>query len=127
MNKVIKPILAISFIIATAIVIQSWLPATRAKRDFYQLTVYHYSNSEQEKMLDTYFQTALLPALHRMDLKNVGVFKDRSNDTIAGKKFYVLVPFEWMDILNIPGRLNTDKDYQAAGAGYLNAAYSSPS
>ena len=127
MNKIIKPILTISLISAIAIIVQAWFPATRATKEFYQLTVYHYGTPEQEKILDNYFQTALLPALHRMGLKNVGVFKDHSNDTLADKKFYVLIPAEWTEIPGIPGRLIKDKQYEIAGSEYLNALYSSPS
>jgi hypothetical protein len=126
MKKLIKPVFTILLIISTATGIQSWLPADKTKRDFYQLTVYNYNNSSQEKVLDNYFQNALLPALHKMNFKNVGVFKNHSNDTLTDKTFYVLIPIEFMDILKIPGRLNNDKDYQAAGAEYINAIYSSP-
>jgi len=126
MNKIIKLAFTVSLIITTTVIIQSWLPADKPKRDFYQVTVYHYTNSSQEKVLDNYFQTALLPALHRSGVKNVGFFKNHANDTIADKTFYVLAPIEWMDILKIPGKLNNDKEYQSAGTEYLNAVYTSP-
>lgn len=111
---------------AGMIMIQSWSSVDKAKRDYYQLTVYHYANSDQEKILDNYFQTALLPALHGMNLKNIGIFKNRANDTLVDKTLYVLIPIEWTDILKIPGRLNNDKVYQAAASQYLNAVYTSP-
>jgi hypothetical protein len=34
-------------------------------REYYELKVYHFKDTAQEKALNTYFQFALLPALHR--------------------------------------------------------------
>jgi hypothetical protein len=98
-----------------------------AGREFYQLTLYHFSNDAQEKSLDTYLQNALIPALHRMKLEKVGVFKPLSNDTAADKKLYVLIPVRSLDmVIKIPAKLATDKAYQTAGAEYINAIYSAP-
>ena len=103
--------------------IQSWLPA-KTEREFYQLTVYHFSNASQEKIIDNYLQNALLPALHNISIKNIGVFKSHSNDTLADKTMYVLMPLKSMDeMIKVSSKLNIDKDYQAAGAEYLNAEY----
>jgi len=96
---------------------QSWLPSAKTEREFYQLTVYHFANASQEKMIDNYLQNALLPALHKMSIKNIGVFKNRSNDTLADKTMYVLMPIKSLeDIMRISSKLNTDKSYQASGA-----------
>ncbi len=35
--------------------------------DVYEITVYHFKDAQQEIMLDTYLQTAYLPALHRQN------------------------------------------------------------
>jgi len=58
----------------------SWTIDKKPAREFYKLTVYHFSNASQEKILDDYFQNALLPALHRMEIRQVGVFKAWAND-----------------------------------------------
>jgi hypothetical protein len=106
--------------------VQSW-SADKTKTDFYQLTVYHFNNTTQETILDDYLQNALLPALHKLNIKNIGVFKNHSNDTIADKTFYVLVPIRSLeDVTNIPDRLVADKDYNAAGSGYIDAVYTTP-
>jgi len=34
-------------------------------REYYKLTIYHFKDSIQEEMIDTYLEYALLPALHR--------------------------------------------------------------
>ena len=127
MNKMFKTISVVLIWIALGFIAQSWAPANKDKREFYQLTVYHFNNTTQEKTLDAYLQNALLPALHKMNIKNVGVFKNHSNDTLADKTLYLLIPMQSLDdIMNISRKLATDKDHQAAGAEYINAVYTSP-
>lgn len=126
MKNMIKSTFAASFLIAIVALIQGWSPAKKTKREFYQLTVYHYTNSSQEKVLDNYFQNALLPALHRMNIKNIGVFKNHSNDTLTDKTMYVFMPVEWNNIVNMIGKLNNDKEYQLKGSEYLDAVYTNP-
>ncbi|MBY0479543.1 MAG: NIPSNAP family protein [Chitinophagaceae bacterium] len=101
----------------------SKIPAQQ-KREYYQLTVYHYTTETQEKQLDTYLQQALIPALHCINIKSVGVFKAIGNDTAVVKKVYVLVPVKSLTaVTEITKKLSTDKAYLTSGADYLNAAY----
>lgn len=65
--------------------------------DIYQITVYHFKDAQQEITLDTYLQTAYLPALHRKQIKDVGVFKPIANDTAADKIIYVIVPIKSLE------------------------------
>ncbi len=98
-----------------------------AAREFYHLTVYHFSTDAQEKQIDGYLKNALIPALHRMNLKNIGSFKPLGNDTANDKRIYVLVNLKSLDMVNhIFSKLKSDKDYQARGAEYLNAVYNAP-
>lgn len=93
-------------------------------REYYQLTVYHFKDASQEKLIDDYLQNSLLPALHKMSIKNIGVFKALSNDTAADKLIYVFTPVKSLDEVNtIAGKLQADKTYQSSGQVYLNAAY----
>ncbi|MFZ8483283.1 hypothetical protein ACO1NB_13955, partial [Staphylococcus aureus] len=41
-------------------------------KEFYQITIYRYNRPQQELVLDNYLQNALLPALHRLGIKNIG-------------------------------------------------------
>lgn len=108
------------FIFSTA------LPAQQ-KREYYQLTVYHYNTNTQEQILDRYFQEALLPALHRLQINSVGVFRAIANDTAVSKKMYVLIPFSTLnEVADLGIKLSSDKDYQIKGDTYLNAAYNAP-
>ena len=96
-------------------------------RQYYRLCVYHFKDSQQEKMLDQYFSAALLPALHRMRIVSAGVFKALANDTASDKKIYVLIPFNSAaEVQKLNDALQKDKNYQAAAREYLNAAFSAP-
>lgn len=113
--------------VALAIFLVSFYEDKNTAREFYQLTVYHYKSDTQEKVLDNYLQNALIPALHRMKLDKIGVFKPISNDTAVDKKIYVLIPFQSLDMTTkIPAKLAADKNYQTSGSEYINAVYSSP-
>lgn len=102
----------------------SWSQNRKSERAFYQLNVYHFSNDAQEKILDNYLQNALLPALHRIGIANVGVFKAIANDTAASKLLYVFIPIGSMEaITKLPAKLDADNAYQSAGAEYINAVY----
>jgi len=95
--------------------------------DIYQITVYHFKDAQQEITLDTYLQTAYLPALHRKQIKNVGVFKPIANDTAADKIIYVIVPLKSLtNIQTLQGALDKDSIYVEAGKSYLTASYQNP-
>ena len=94
-------------------------------REFYQLTVYHFANTDQEKLIDDFLKKAYLPALHRIDIKNVGVFKLIANDTALDKKIYVLVPLKKIDQMEeVSGKLLKDKNYLESGKEYIDAPFS---
>jgi hypothetical protein len=106
----------------------SWSMDKKPSREFYQLTVYHFATAEQEKVLDNYLQNALLPALHRVKISSVGVFKAWANDTVTNKLMYVFVPFKSLEMVTkLPAKLKEDVSYNFAGADYINAAYNNPS
>jgi len=105
----------------------SWTKEKKAKREFYQITVYHFSTQEQEKVLDDYLQNALVPALHRMGMNKTGVFKSWSNDTSANKAIYVFLPLSSLEeTIQLREKLKKDAQYASAGAAYLNADYKNP-
>ena len=104
-----------------------FISAKSFSNEFYQITVYHFKDPQQEITLDTYLQTAYMPALHRKEIKNVGVFKPISNDTAADKIIYVIIPFKSLnDIQALQDALDKDAVYTEAGKGYLTASYQNP-
>lgn len=114
--------------IASIIIIALVLFSVRSfANDIYEITVYHFSTAQQEITLDTYLQTAYLPALHRKDKNYIGVFKPIANDTSADKKIYVIVLFKSLDeIQALQKLLMNDAIYTEAGKNYINASYQNP-
>ncbi len=95
--------------------------------EYYAIRTYYYTNKEQESILDTYLQNALLPALQRMKITKTGVFKPIANDTAAVKKIIVFIPFKKIkQFLSMDESLGKDRQYGASGTDYINAVYSKP-
>lgn len=127
MKKIFKLATPLLCFLALFFFCQSWLPVRKEKREFYQLTIYHFNTNSQENIIDNYLKNALLPALHKMNIKNVGVFKNHSNDTLTDKTLYVLIPVASLDeTTRIASQLSADKTYRDAGSGYLKSVYSTP-
>ena len=101
--------------------------AAAQKMDFYQIKVYQLRNKEQEDRVDRFLQSAFLPALHRLGIAHVGVFKPLANDTAAIRRIYVFIPMNSLDQwTKIEQGLKKDKQISQDGADYLNALYSDP-
>lgn len=111
-----------------AIVLCAWNYSASAfapKREFYQIKVYHLKTAEQEKSVDEFLRQAYLPALHRIGIKDVGVFKPI--ETGSERLIYVFIPFHSReDFFDLENKLAKDKTYAADGKDYLEAAYKQP-
>jgi hypothetical protein len=95
-------------------------------REYIQLRIYQFSNKIQQERVEKYLQDALLPALHRLGMNRTGVMRTQATDT-TGLKVYVLIPFKSMNqLLLLPGQLEKDKQYLAAGSDYLNTTFDKP-
>ena len=82
------------------------------KKEYYQITVYRFTDSAQERIIDRYLEKAYLPALHKMNIRLIGVFKPIANDTSITKFIYVLIPFASLEqAKNLPVQLLKDKEY----------------
>ncbi|WP_217452260.1 hypothetical protein [Mucilaginibacter humi] len=98
-----------------------------ASQYYYQLKIYHFKTAVQEARLDTYFQNAYIPALHKAGVKNVGVFKVLKQDS-PDKRIYVYIPYKTRDALeNTDQKLLKDREYLEAGKDYLEAPSNNPS
>jgi NIPSNAP protein len=121
MKKYFQPVSLIAVLFSAAIVHANTEPA---RREFYEIKVYHFKDTTQERMIDRYLQDAFLPALHRAGIKNVGAFKAIANDTIPDKLLYVFIPLGSLDQLTkLNDKLTADAVYQTAGKDYLGLAY----
>ena len=107
-----------------AIIIFPMTTDAQKSREFYQITVYHFTSADQEVVIDKYLENALLPALHRRGIKSVGVFKARANDTSADKRIFVLVPLKRIEeVGNLNDRLLEDQQYLQNGKEYFDATF----
>lgn len=114
----------LGFLFFCFLFISSTSVASAAEMYYYQLKIYHVKTQAQEDRLDHYFEYAYLPALHKIGIQNVGVFKPVTGDTL-GKRVYVLIPFRtWNDLENVAQKLNKDTAYLNAGKDFIDAAYS---
>lgn len=105
--------------------------ATAAKRDFYQIKIYHLKTEEQEKKVDAFLKDAYLPALHRIGISKVGVFKPIINPETAKptdeKLIYVFIPFSSREaFFTLEQKLAKDKAYWNDGKAYHDAVFSDP-
>lgn len=93
------------------------------ERNFYQIKIYHLKSATQEQRLDNFLRQAYLPALHRANIRSVGVFKPIKQDT-ADIRVYVLIPFRSLsEFDNLGSKLAKDSHYQQSGSDYINAPY----
>ena len=126
MKKKLSPLFVV-FVLSAMTILLSWQKNKKKDREFYQLTVYHFSTTAQEKILDAYFQNGLIPALHRAGITTVGVLKSWANDTLTDKLVYLLIPVHSLDALEkTVEQIQKDEQYNTAAADYLNVDYKNP-
>jgi hypothetical protein len=93
-------------------------------REWYELKIYTLNKPGQEKTVDQFLKDSYLPALHRLGLNNIGVFKPVETDSAFGKKIYVLIPYPSVQkFTELSANLNNDKQYLSQGKDYLEATH----
>lgn len=96
-------------------------------REYYELRTYRFKSLQQQERVEAYLQKALLPALHRIGVKKVGVFKPIETDSTFGKKLIVFIPLKSLDDLEkISEKLAKDTQYLIDGKDYIDATYDNP-
>ena len=100
--------------------------AKEKSREYYQITIYHFTNSQQEQAIDNYLKNALIPALHKTASAKIGVFKPIANDTAADKLLFVIAPFSKAEsLLSLPVSLQKDQQFTASSQ-YFDTGYQAP-
>lgn len=113
------PIVFIALFVFTTCLF-SGLHVQAASQYYYQIKIYHFKTKAQEDRLDNYLQNAYLPAMHKAGVKNVGVFKPITQDSLD-KKVYVFVPYRTFDALeSTDQKILKDQQYLDAGKEYIN-------
>ncbi|EAQ99667.1 NIPSNAP family protein [Maribacter sp. HTCC2170] len=122
-NSFFKTLTLALFLLGTVTIIH----AQNQQKEYYQLQTYTLANEKQESMTDAYLKNAYLPALKRMGIQNVGVFKMHSNNYVLSNKIYVLIPFSSLDKLyGLEQDLHKDELYNESGKEYILASYKQP-
>jgi hypothetical protein len=114
------------FLLVIALLTLQVTMATAADREIYQLRIYHLKDKQQEERVDAFLKDAYLPALHKLGVQKIGVFKPIGNDTAADRRILVLVPFKsFSQLLSVTERLEQDKSFES-NSQYWTAAYNNP-
>lgn len=115
--------LSLLLLFALATLLANAAPA----REFYELRTYKFKTVEQQARVEAYLEKALLPALHRANIKKVGVFKPLDTDSLFTKRIVVFIPYKSLDEFEgITEKLNKDKQYLSDGKEYIDATYDNP-
>jgi hypothetical protein len=112
----------------------SSVSSATAGREFYELRAYKVKPGPWRAGLDTYLEKAVLPALGKRGVKNVGVFTEIDVNKNAGTStpkadspVWVLIPHASLDsFVNVSAELNNDAAVQKAGGDYLHAKKPNP-
>lgn len=87
------------------------------QKEVYEWREYEMRFGADQTQLENYFKTALIPALNKLGVKTVGVFKEwRPSDPA---KIYLLTPYVSIEsYFSINLKLKTDADYIKNSAAY---------
>ena len=115
------------FITFITIVFTSSLQASNNKKikgEYYQITVYHFKNTQQLAVTEAYLKNTYLPILHKMGMEKIGVFVSIDNDTATDKKLYVLLPIKKLQQLQILATTLAKEAFTTNDtSSYITAAY----
>ncbi len=112
-----KMIRLIVFILLNAICFVSY-----GQKDIYEIQVYKLKTAAQENATDNYLKDSWIPAMHRLGIKQIGVFKPVSNDTAVVKKIIVIVQYISLDVWRrTKSNIETDPAYMNAAKIFTDA------
>jgi hypothetical protein len=111
-----------------------------SQRSYFELRCYHLKARTRLKadadpaLLDGYLEHALLPALGRLGIHNVGAFSELEVDKesatsspMDGSPVWVLIPYATLDsFIQVTATINADPTVQKDGATYLDVPRDSP-
>ena len=106
--------------ILLAMCLTSWgeAAADEPELQYYEIRIYKIYDFEKQQIADEYLRDALLPALNRQKIENIGAFhnlKDPNDHSI-----YVVIPFANLESFSSYNqKLGIDAKYQEAGKKYL--------
>ncbi|WP_417731887.1 NIPSNAP family protein [Rosistilla oblonga] len=112
----------VSLLIAGVMMTQSF--AVEGKQ-YFEIRQYKLKENADPTLLDAYLSDALLPALNRMGIEPVGLFKTDSSEEQESR--FVLIPLDNAgQVAEIPAKLAADKAYAEAATEYNQIPPSTP-
>ena len=92
-------------------------------RDYYELRQFILETEAQKQKLDAFLKEAAIPALNRLGLKPVGVFRPAEGLSPV----YVLLRHKSLDtVVNLNAELAADPDFLSNGEEFINAPAEAP-
>ncbi len=112
------------FLITLCLTLLLGYKSVAQKRELYQIKTYNLKAETQLTVTENFLKDAYLPALKRIGIKAVGVFKPKTFAADSIKKIVVVIPFaSSKQFLQLENKLAKDQEYLTIGSTYLNAAY----
>jgi hypothetical protein len=94
-------------------------------REHYELRVYTFKNAQQQKTTEDFYRDVFVPTVKKQINEPVGVFIELNST--GQTRLYVLIPYNVYErYAGLNHALETDKEYWAKGAAFLNAPASDP-
>lgn len=94
-------------------------------REFYELRIYRLKSGAKTDSLDSFLESAAIPAFNRLGIKPVGVFTERESKEAPA--LYVLIPYPSLaSFSEAVAKLLVDPELQKAGATYLQTPADNP-
>ena len=94
--------------------------ATYGQSEIYELRAYEMEFFKPADVLHDYFQKALIPALNRQGINNVGAFEELGQ--ALPKKIYLLIAYPDMNAhQKVADQLASDEQYMTDAASYMTA------
>lgn len=91
--------------------------AISAQKEMYELRVYELKFGTPEKTLHDFVSNALIPALNRREIYNIGVFEELGE--ALPKKIYLFIPYKNMEAFQSTyENLKSDKAFKNASESY---------
>src|SRR5260221_7010178 len=99
-----------SIIAASAITTGIKQEDKKAVKEMYEWREYDMRFGTDQSQLETFFRTALIPALNKYGVKSIGVFKEMGKS--EPPKIYTLIPFASMDdYISVTAKVKADDDF----------------
>ncbi len=112
-------VVTLASLIAVSFVAQSAIADHHEESNqFIELRYYHLKSKDAAKEADAYLSNALVPALNRAGVKQVGLFKEQEEQE-QPLRLVVIAHNKITDFATLNKRLGKDEKYQADAASYM--------